>query len=1046
MALTAANGPLSARAGRAAALWRAGVATLALAVGLSFCSAGETRLPSADEVRQLKQRYQAERDALVKSGAATRFLPSLLDYAQSIAKRGDAALDDGRLLQASEAFRQARWQLPYQGPHFPEHVARVFGNLRLRHGNEILAVAFSPDGKWLATAGRDRSVKIWDMGNGHELLAYPGHDHYVRAVAFSPDGKWIASAGGDKDVRLWEPQTGKDIRILKGSGNYVTAMAVSPDGKYLFASCDDRSLQIYDANSGEVKRSVDFKLFGGLRGLAFSPDGTRLGTGAEVGQVRLWVYPDMVTLNSPEYWAQQDEEGSSNFLTFAPDSKLLVRCGPDAIKIYDVQQPSGGVTVKGPRRVFQPPEDPKNKSRIHLFTCATFSKDGKTLFTGCTDGVIRLFDMESGQPAGTYKGHNGEITALVFNAQGTQLASASTDYTVRLWNFDIVLQARDFVGHTEPIWAADFSPDGQRLVSCGADRTARTWDVATGTPVRTFGEHSAGLTAARFSPDGKAILIGGGDKMLRLYEVDSGKVLQTFSGHTGTVTAAAFSADGAKVVSGGADKTVIIWSAATGKALATIDAGSMVMAVAFTPDGKQVVTGTVDHKVRLFDADNGKPGPQWIAHNAAIGGLAFDAKGERLATCGFDSLVKIWKMSAPGMNPVSLAGHGGPLSAVAFRPDGKYLVSAGNDHIVKLWKNDNGTFKESQIFRGHTDWVTALAFSKNGYYILSAGADKLIKVWEVASRELPLTSEHTGAVEAAAVSPDGKWIASGGTDRTIKIWDKNTGMEVQTLRGHTDTILALAFTPDSKSILSSAADRDIRRWDVATGKELPPLENQHQLTGFIAAVPVLAVSEDGKRLLAWVPVNERGCMLQVFSTKDGDEVGKCIDRNRHVLAAAFSRDGKHAALGAKDGTVRVWALADKTQQQPASEWSLFPKDEAVTCVAVAADGSFVAGGSDKGKVRICEAIKGKGLLTIDAHRQRVTACAISPSGKVVITASTDNVVKLWDRTSGKELRRWAMPPLVQERGGFVSHLTFTPDSRFVVTANANTTLFMLELP
>jgi WD40 repeat protein len=1025
-----------------------------LVVAVVFCAtdlgpAGETQLPTAAEIRELQMQYKAEHDALLKSGAATRFQSHLFDLADGMAKRGDAAYDAGRLLQASEAYRQARWQLPYQGPGFPDHVARVFGNMRLRHGNEILGVAFSADGKYLATASRDRSVKVWDMANGHELTAYRGHQRYVRCVAFSPDGKWVASAGGDRDIHLWDPQTGKPVRMLKGTDKYTytLAMVVSPDGKYLLAAGDDRTLRIFDTATGELKRSVDdFLLVGGLRSLALSPDGKRLAGGALNGQVRLWQYPDIVTLNAPDYWAQQDDEGSSNFLCFSPDSKLLLRSGPDAIKIYDVQQPGAAVKVEAPRFVFQPPDDPKNKTKIHLFTCAAFSKDGKTLFTGCTDGVIRLYEMENGQPAGTFKGHNGEITALAFNPQGNTLASASSDYTVRLWHFDIVLQARDFTGHTEAVWCADFSPDGMRLVSCGADHTCRLWDLAAGSVVRTLGETQAGLTAAHFHPAGKSVLIGGGDKMLRLYEADSGKVLQTFAGHTGTVTSAQFNADGSKIVSGGADKQVIIWSTETGKPLATIDTGSLVMAVAFTPDGKQVAAGTVDQLVRLYDTDTGKAGPKWLAHNAAVSALSFDGKGELLASCGFDSLVKIWKMSDPGKNAVVLAGHDGPLSAVAFRADGKFLVSAGNDHVVRLWKLDGGTFKEAQIFRGHKEWITSLAFSRNGYHVLSAGADKGIKLWEVASRELPLTAEHTGSVEAIAVSPDGKLIASGGTDRTIKIWNRATGAELVTIRGNGDTILALAFTPDSKTLFSSSADRNIRRWDVSTGKELPPLENQHQLTGFVVAVPTMALAPDGKKLFAWVPTNERGCMVQLFETKTGDEIGRIIDRDRHVVAVGFSLDGKTAALGAKNGTVRIYPLAEKTQNKTEADWSMFAKGTELTSLAIAPDASFVVGGSDTGTVKVCESTKGQVLQTFDAHGQRVTAVAVSPDGKLLATVGLDNIVKLWDRANGKELRRWALPALVQERGGFVTQLTFTPDGRFVMTANANTTLFLLELP
>src|SRR5262245_28078531 len=187
--------------------WACGLATLlgvaALLGVLPALSAGGARPPTADEVRELQAKFQAERDALVKSGADKRFLPQLLTNAEGIGHRASTALTGGRLLQAAEGFRQARWQLPYNPPEIPDHTARVFGNLRLRHAGEINSVAFSPDGQLLATAGRDRTVRVWDLANGHEAIRYRGHDDNVRAVVFSPDGKLLASGGG-KDVRLWK--------------------------------------------------------------------------------------------------------------------------------------------------------------------------------------------------------------------------------------------------------------------------------------------------------------------------------------------------------------------------------------------------------------------------------------------------------------------------------------------------------------------------------------------------------------------------------------------------------------------------------------------------------------------------------------------------------------------------------------------------------------------------------------------------------------------------------------------------------------------------
>ena len=487
-----------------------------------------------------------------------------------------------------------------------------------------------------------------------------------------------------------------------------------------------------------------------------------------------------------------------------------------------------------------------------------------------------------------------------------------------------------------------------------------------------------------------------------------------------------------------------MWSTATGKPLATMDAASLVMTVAFTPDGKQVVAGTVDRHLRFFDAGSGKLGPKWLAHNGAVSGLAFDAKGEFLASCGFDSVVKVWNMASPGKLAVTLPGHIGPLTPVAFRGDGKYIASAGNDRIVRLWRNQDGTFKEVQVFRGHKDWITTLAFNDTGTLILSGGADRTLKVWVIASRDLALTSEHAGPVKCVAASPDGKLVASGCTDKTVKIWDAKTGLEAMTLRGHEGVFFALAFTPDNKTLFTSG-DLAIRRWDIASGKELPQLVNKQNFSGYINPVAQLGIRPDGKRLIAWIPLDEHGTRVATFDMATGEERVQINDRDKHILAVAWSRDLKLVALGAKDGTVRIYEIdQDRSDKKPVAFQVL--KDVAVTSVALAPDGGSLFVGGDNGEVLIIDPITGVERKKSAGHLKRVSAIVANPDGKRLATVGHDGFVKLWDTQTGKELRRWAMPPVGPQAGSLVNNLTFTADGRFLVTANANTTLFVLEVP
>ncbi len=999
--------------------------------------------PAAGAVRGLQAKFLAERAAVVKSGAAKRFVPILFQKADSFGKRADAFLQAGRLPQASEFYRLARWELPYQRPGLPEHVGHIIGGMRLRHTQEIADVAFSPDGKLLATAGKDRLVKLWDMANGPELVSYAGHGERVRSIAFSPDGKTLASAGAEPDIRLWDPKTGKDIRVIKGKGTLVNNLAYSRDGKYLVVANEDKAIRLYDAASGTLKREIaDFGQ--GIRKVTFSADGSILAAGVDNGQIRLWEYPKMLTNpNQPDYWSKQDFAGRTIDLAFSPNGRSMLRVGPEGVKIYDTPRTTALRPVTVHRLLIQP-SHPNNP-----FTCALFARDGKILVTGGQDGVIRLWDSANGRPAGAFERHDGPVSALAFNHAGTMLASASADYgdrpasadhTARLWPYVVGVEGREFKGHDGPAWAAAFSPDGQRLVSASSDRTVKIWDVASAKVLRSLTGHDAGVTVALFHPNGTKVLSGGADKVLRLWDAESGKSEQTFRGHDGTITSADFHPSGRQFVSGGADKCIKIWDTA-GKLLRSIPTPSIVTCVAFSPDGKQLASGHVDQVVRLWDA-NAKETHAWTAHGISVSALAYSPNGKWLASAGADHLVRVWSLDNVATTPITLAGHTGPVSSVAFRKDSLHLASCGSDQLVKLWKLDGGTGREIQTYRGHTDWATSVAFSRDGFLIASASVDRTIRLWEINSRDIPLTPEHSGGVQTVAVSPDGTLIATGSTDKTIRLWDRQTGRERHTLIGHSQIVLSVTFSPDGKTLVSTGADRTIKLWNVATGKELPKRAN---FFGLVRPASFTAVTPDNKRIVAWLFGTERFTAITVFDMETGNEVFSVTDTGRNIFAAAFTPAADKAALGAKDGSLRLYDL-EKRGQMVGGDWFIYKKGVSLGDLAFTPDGKTLIVGSEQGDIAICDFDSRKVRQTFKGHKQGVVVCVASLDGKRFATAGADNIVKLWEVATGKELRSWDMHVPHLEHSPFVASMSFTPDSRQLLTANADTTLYVLELP
>ncbi|TME00384.1 MAG: hypothetical protein E6I80_25985 [Chloroflexi bacterium] len=329
--------------------------------------------------------------------------------------------------RAFEQVRQAEASKQYASSPMP--LGKLFTNYR-KHSAAVLNIAWSPDGKKIASAGADKTIHIWNATSKNPTFIYRNHTKPVSSVAWSPDGSRIVSGSWDTTVQVWNVQTGRKLLTYRGFSREVSAVAWSPDGKYIASASWDATVQVRQAESGS----------------------------------RLFTYSGHTSPVHAVAWSPTISSSPS-----ASGWRIASASGADAnADVDNTVQIWNALTGDNPL-IF--------RDHYYFVNAVAWSSDGKKIASASADTNVQVWNVATGGNILTYRGHSSKVNSVAWSPNGTRIASASDDRTVQIWDATTGETIFTYRGHTKEISSVAWSPNGTRIASAGYDATVHVWNV-----------------------------------------------------------------------------------------------------------------------------------------------------------------------------------------------------------------------------------------------------------------------------------------------------------------------------------------------------------------------------------------------------------------------------------------------------------------------------------------------------------------------------------------------------------------------------------------